>query len=362
MKVFIVLLVCLYLLSGCSNVHSSMPTDPSSTISSIPTNPEIPTITTSPFGTEPTSPAVYNENWYKGIRNNQRADWALPVVEFSDYIFYVSENGTYQYDKTTKKEMLLFSDSAIGLLIYEHDLYYHTETAIKQYCFQTKEVRVIWEYTDEPGFLSVIDFWMQEDFLYITFNGNRVRRIDLNTGISETFLTDTRQTLALGDAVYFIDHAERTFSLYLKNCKTNETVRLRGQGISEPPAGTLMIDAISNVGKDIFYITRYDFAVYKYSDDGQDEKIFNSKNTEASWMGFVRTTSANSLWFYETDGENLMLYEYTPSDDIVLQATFQYTLYECDIVVTDSAVFWFLKDEVVLYQRLNGQLVPTEGE
>ena len=283
--------------------------------------------------------------WYQDMKFYATTKWSLVVAETDTLFYYLIEDGVYQYEKRTEESTKIIPELAYGLFILDNKLYYHTEHQVKCMDLHTKEISVLWDgtaltRTDAYYYNSVCDFALYNEYLYIAGTGTSVMRVNLGNGTAEQFLWDYGGMVLLGNDCYYLDHAERTFSLYHKTCDSKESTLLRGKGESYPDE--MQIDGVAGVGDAVAYSVRDTADVYLYHPDGNDEKIFDGENV---WVSFASRRPGEELYFYTTDGQELRLYEYSPSMGVRLLTCFDTTVRICDIAITESMVFWQLKNE-----------------
>lgn len=286
--------------------------------------------------------------WYQSIKLDRSTEWSAPVVETDSHFYYIAEDGVYEYVVDAKMTGKLTAEAARGLYLYENNLYYMTDHTVKRVNLQTKDISVVWDDSaakDSDGYhyLSLNDFALLDGYLYIAGTGTSVMRVNLADYATEQFLGDCSSMVLLANDCYYLDHAERTFSLYRMTCDTKESTLLRGEGNSYPE--NMRIDGIAGIENTVAYSVRDGSDVYLYDPSGNDEKIFDGDNSGKVWLTLVPQWTGKELYFYTTDGSQLKLYDYYPETGVRLLTSFDCTTRLCNIVTTESAVFWWSEKE-----------------
>lgn len=289
--------------------------------------------------------------WYQNMKLDTNSHWSAQVVETDTHFYFLAEGGVYQYQKDIKESIVIITEAAYGLSLCENNLYYHTEHAVKCMDLRSKNVSVIWNETMLPTgenadgyhYISISDFALLDGYLYIAGTGTSVMRVDLENYATEQFLEDCGGMVLLGDDCYYLDHAEKTFSLYHMTCDSKKSMLLRGKGESYPDE--MLIDGIAAVGDAVAYSVRDTADVYLYRPDGSDDRIFDGANSEQVWLSIISQGYSEKLYFYTTDGSQLKLYEYQSETGVSLLTAFDCTRRICDVAITDSMVFWWSEEE-----------------
>ena len=161
-------------------------------------------------------------SWIDTVKDGHDShyDAACPIVEVSDCFYYITANGINKIDKEFKQyEEVLLNPDITNLYYYDEQLYYSDEKNI----FCLSESKPIWSidniiHKNYPGVAvgGVADFHFREGFLYVQVSGDSIFQIDLSTGEEEVFLADCMAYAFLGDACFFIDAVNKTFSIYKK--------------------------------------------------------------------------------------------------------------------------------------------------
>lgn len=343
----IVFLCCVLTVTGCSHTAPEE--------SSAPTTAQPPTETTP----ETISP-IGDGEWSRKIKITNDTSWSSPVVETEEAFYYITGDSVYRYGKSTQEDRVVIPEPASGLALHEDKLYFHTEQEVKCMDLRTQNVSAVWDPTMLPdelasyygGEVPVYDFALQDGYLYIRVYLSAIQ-ICLETGETERLIWDFNKLVLLGENCYYTDHAERTFSLYYMNRDTREVTLLRGEGYSMPDPSCMRVDDVANVGETIYYSVRDASDIYRYDPNGSDEKIFDGDDSDDFWVFFVKRCSARNLYFYTSDGAQIKLYEYRPSEGAILRLTMDNRSRMCDFAVTESAIFWWSAKERAVVCMVN---------
>lgn len=333
-------LCCIFLLTGCIN----------------PTQPIAPIDTTASVSTQ-TEPAKEETAWFQKMKLDYGAVWSMPVIETSNGLYYLAEDGIYQYQNNTGTDTKIISEVAYGLFLHANQLFFNTGHEIKKADLDGENVSVLWSeasLSDFPElsrrYVSICDFQILDGFLYIAITGTCAIRVCMENGMTEMFLDDFSQMIIRGQDCFYIDHAQKTFSLYQMHCATKEIMLLRGEGYSEPEPWSIRIDSIGTAGSEIFYCVRDTAELFQYCPTGEDMRVFSQDSEGKTRIRFVERCPSDTLLYYAWDSTSLKLYEHTPSGDehLILSSAFAEGAFH--IAVTDSAIFYITAaDSVVHY-------------
>lgn len=352
-KLVLILLFCILTIGGCKwpNTGDLDPTE-NSTLHQSGTE-------ESTYQSEPAE-QVPQEPWYNKIKLGVRDRWSLSVIETDESFYYVTNAGVYRYSKLTGEDVLVVAENAYGLLVRDNMLYYNTGHAVKALDFNTGEISLLWDETMlssmpdlAAGYYGVNDFQIADDRLYLATTGISAIYYNILQGTTEEFLEDFSCAVISSDACYYIDHAQRTFSIYRMAYDTGEVRLIRGEGITEPSTDLTRIDGLAMIGNSVYYTVRDACDIYRLDDDGEDELIFDGTANGSSWLYLVSSNSCDTFYFYEEDDLNFYVYSYNPSAGISKIFSAEHQGGGVDICITESAVFYqTIAHETVQYVAL----------
>lgn len=285
--------------------------------------------------------AENNTAWYEGIiRTGGGGSSALPVVEDNGVFYYVSESGFYKYDSAKNANTLLNSGSYYGLYYKDGLVYYHTTDEILQYDTDTNNISCFWsldEMSDESDVYTgggIDDFLFHGNYLYIWNTGISCYRINLTTKEAENFLDDVSSCVFSDTHCYYIDHAEKTFSLYEKDLKTLETKLIAGEGVYKPQ--NIAISHVYMLNGELYYHERVSEAIYKYNPNGEDEKIVSNNMYSPELLHWQ---SNGYLCFANDENGKYNIYRTDAVGEPQLLLTEESGAHNGGHIVTDSAIF-----------------------
>lgn len=291
--------------------------------------------------------------WYAKINfDHYRCyDWTGPVVEMPEAFYYISEDGLYRYDKQSGQDDLLIQEDIRGLSRYEGKVYYFTPKQICCLMDDSGTSTVIWEesmYPYEPSsYLGLFDFRLDNGALYIKTTGVHVTRYILETGETQHFLdlltSGGVDSLAFrGEYCYYIDHSQRTFSIYRMNIETGQTELVRGDGLTAGVGvyNKWLYDEVVCYHGEIYYTIRRTGDIYRYQEEGNDEMILDLSALEVG-LEFIQCPYYPNLCFFTIANGREHVYEYDEEGNFNLLVSFDKEIFDWQrILVTESAVFW----------------------
>lgn len=309
--------------------------------------------------------------WYAKINfDHYRCyDWTGPVVEMPEAFYYISEDGLYRYDKQSGQDDLLIQDDIWGLSRYEGKVYYFTPKQICCLMDDSGTSTVIWEESMYPykpsSYLGLFDFQLNDGSLYIKISGIDAIRYILETGETRYFLSskpdslyypdvppNDYSSLALrGEYCYYIDHSQRTFSIYRMNIDTEQAELVRGDGLTAGVGvyNKWFYDNVVCYHGEIYYTIRRTGDIYRYQEEGNDEMILDLSALEVG-LEFIRCTYYPNLCFFTIADGQEHVYEYDEEGNFNLLVSFDKEIFDWQrILVTESAVFWRESESGIVY-------------
>jgi hypothetical protein len=204
------------------------------------------------------------------------------TAETETEIFYVADDGIVMVSKLTEKKTVFVRSSSINSLqVYDGYVYYcENRTTIKRIGISGGTATLV---ADSSQFhcLHPNDAWLRNfdvygNFIYIRSPYTSLIRFDIEAQSDEIFLKDVDYYAFSNNYCYYIDHAEKTFSIFQKSISTGQTELVRGDGISKrnmPPEEYDehdWYDCVFSVEGEIYYTMRSPAKVYKLEQDGID--------------------------------------------------------------------------------------------
>ena len=257
--------------------------------------------------------------------------------------YYTAKEGIVKVDKKTNTAFLLYPREGVSLVNYNKGKLYFNDSSndrlIKSIDISGKGEKVVWNMDDHKNLkqiskvYGIAEFQIYNDEFYIWTNGITVIRYNPVTNKTEAFLDDVGILKFSENYAYYIDHAQRTFSIYRKNLKTGETILLRGDGKTkeryEEPSVPLY-DNLVFVGNQLYYTTRLPYTLRKYDENGPDpilartqDRFFGSLEPSKDALYYVTATEKENislLWKLDVASGNSMqikqLVGFSPFDDM----------------------------------------------
>lgn len=168
-------------------------------------------------------------------------NFSATIVEDKQFIYFANNNGVYKQNKDTLRIQHIYSAKNVNQLSTYDDFIYFVQMDTNEICRIKKDGTTFERIYSKTSVgydqisLAQFNYQIVEDVLYIGNADGAVCK-DLETN-KEKILVDNRGVSAfqtVGNHFYYIDHAERTFTIYDLNLKTNETSILLGEGKTEP--------------------------------------------------------------------------------------------------------------------------------
>lgn len=268
------------------------------------------------------------------------------VVETDDHIYYISETGINKYTKSdnTDKQVVL-NEEINGLCKYGDLIYYHTSKSIK-YIDSADNICHVWDWSmvaeEERGsYIQEIDgFWFYHGDLFVKDSGISAIRVNSQTGKIEDFLRDFTSVAFVGDNCYYVEHAERTFSVYSMNINTKEVDLIRGDGSAYDPekdvSGKQYYRSVLSVGDMLFYtMCGTEDGTYLFDPSGNDRFLIHAD--DYSLNPFYTN---NNLYYSEINNDGgYELYMYSISENTSRLIATNKEQFR-DLVITESKVLF----------------------
>lgn len=228
--------------------------------------------------------SVAKKDTDKDIIEEILAESPLSVTEDETDIYFSQKNIIYHISKSNKKkEVLCVIDNAYNLKINNMKLYFLSSFGAYEYNLNNHELRKLWdeEYlSDDIGKLYINSFQISGENLIGTvssqlvcysFADNSIRVLKMNDGstinVYKYFVQETK--------IYFVEHAEKTATIYCYNLNTGESEIVYGKGQSFPEDN--QITSFTFVKNKLYYYKEDENKVLQSLDDthAEDEQFFD---------------------------------------------------------------------------------------
>ena len=298
--------------------------------------------------TEPTQSSdsqTLAKPWYTKINIADDFDaWQVRITEWNDVFYYITDDGLYCWDPVIEKEVCLITGDIRGLYVQNERFYYYTEFEIFQLFLDEENVSSrIWEHPDrytDQSCMGICGLMGYGNWLYIKDSGISAIRYDLQSDQNETFLGDFSSLVFAEDTCYYIDHVDKTFSIYQLDELTRDTVIVRGDGVNKKygQSQDYHYDELRAHYGNLYYYIRETGQYYRYAANGSDAQF-----REKAWILFSYiypnlcyiVNTGDYIHIFEEDAfGNANLVFDVPNTEIETGSYLDYVL------VTDSAVFY----------------------
>lgn len=294
---------------------------------------------------EPTQAPEQQEPWYAKIKVSQDFDeWCVQVTEWNKVFYYITEDGLYRWDPVTEKEILLATGEIRGLFVYDEHFYYYTDFEIFELAFGEENTSVpIWEHPErftDPYSMGICGLMIHGDWFYIKDSGTTAIRYNPQSKSTEEFPSDFSSLVFVQDTCYYIDKANKTFTIYKLDQRTNESTIVRGDGVNKKygDSSEPHYDELRSIHRKLYYYIRETGQYYRFDDSGNDVKF-----RDHAWI--LGSYTYPNMCYYIKDGNYIRVYEEDEFGNagLILSIpkeqihTGSYLAY---ILVTESAVFY----------------------
>lgn len=282
------------------------------------------------------------DSWYNNIKITC-PEWTVPILKYAENIYYISNSGIFM-EKGSIQEQIVEQNNITGLYTYENKLYYCTENEINCFDFQSKIVNNIWHAGMLPAeefkyFDGIYGFQIYKNYLYIKDSGISVFRVNLNTLETEPFLKDYSSLAFLEDKCYYIEHVQRSFSIFEMDIKTKKIQLVRGDGLTADESKEIRYDNVVALNNELYYSIRELNRIYKYQEEGADPYIIDFSNDENAFLAFDIESYNDRLYYVIRNDKNDSLYEYDPQTGIEKLLFTQKRLY-LKFFILESLLFY----------------------
>ena len=195
----------------------------------------------------------------------------LSVFEDNNYIYYCSKEGITKMNKINGESQLILQQTNVGQLFpYENYMYFvKTDEDVKVFRIDkdgNNNLQVFdIKQTNNKDIGDIRQIMVVGDKLYLNCS-SYIYSYDMKTKKLQLLVDDADKFAVVKDNIYYIDHAQRTFTIYKKNLKSMKTNVLLGDGKSYPESN-IYSDFIF-IGDKIYYVTRNPNGLY-YNNNGK---------------------------------------------------------------------------------------------
>lgn len=246
------------------------------------------------------------------------------IAEENDCIIFISNSGIMKYDKSRRKtDCLIKSENINSMRLYNNLIYFceNNDTIYKIDLNGEKQDKVL-ELSQVKQLLdeeNISHFEIYEDYVYIKSSGTSLIRFSMTTHKAEGFAEDVSEYAFLNNLFFYTDHAEKTFSIFEIDLKTNENVLLLGDGISKQYISLEeyeLYDNLASINGRLYYTTRAPAKIYRLEQDGNDTPIENFDDIKDAEYLTISTNNERLYYVLESGAGEGILYEYDTQTEL----------------------------------------------
>ena len=259
------------------------------------------------------------EEFKDPVSFNLDVKWMTPVVENESSIYYVSESGIVQVEKSdySEKEIISFK-GILGLIWYNDDIYFYDKDEIHKFNFESKTGELVWNKAMLPKEGRYTDFgeihgaYIYDGYIYIKDSQISAIRVKLGANETEEFLNDFDVLDFYQNYCYYIEHAGKSFSVFRKELSAKESQMVLGDGRDRYDKEKTRYSGVAVVGGEIYYSMNEPSKVCKYISGKDDDVIFDLSDRPEAYVAVAPFSRNNKLYYSICDDGSYDLYEYDP--------------------------------------------------
>ncbi|GHU83932.1 hypothetical protein FACS189415_7440 [Bacteroidia bacterium] len=214
------------------------------------------------------------------------------TFEEGDYTYGFKDDGVYKIGKSNPVVQRLYTaDDVYSLYEYEGQLYFNTDNKIYKMDLDGGNVATVLdakEHTEKQNDMVIENFSLSQG--YIVFSSAlELFRYRLSDGNLMDLNEDAYIFELVGNNLYYIDHAERTWTIFCYDLNTNKRTIIRGENVYKPSHD--VIRDFLFIGEDLYYYKREPNQICKYDPGGNDTVIcdyshlFNPISLDGEYQG-----------------------------------------------------------------------------
>lgn len=273
------------------------------------------------------------------------------LYENGDSVYYVSEQGICRYDKNDNTDTILVEDASVTCFCFEGGTLYYClgEEKIISCGIDGKGTEEILTFSDIRAFMvedGIKRFTVYGGKIYIYNSGTSLIKFDPQTGTCEDFVKDCSSAAFFNGSVYYIDHAEKTQSVYVKSCDG------ASEAVFREFAESLKYCDVFEFNGSLYLAAHFPAALYRVSESEGDISV---AVPSADYLGYC--SANNELYAVKPLGEagyaSVYRLDFT-SGTFVQVAELKDMYFELPFAVADKYMFYHDSgDKSVKYQLLS---------
>ena len=239
------------------------------------------------------------------------------IIEDIQYVYFGKKDGLYVKDKKSKEIVKVANIlSPDYLQLYNDVLYFKSNEKLYRYTAIGKYQIIFEADTQEKKDAISQDYQVYKEKVFF-LNASICAVFDMNTKEFKTLpkLFSVSEAEIREDKIYYIEHAERTFTLFSYDIETEEKKIIIGSGESEPDE--ILIKNFVFVENDLYIFQRMPQVLYQYNNGNM--KIISDFCIKwmSSWNGGLLYSFDNtSTFLYFYDNDNIKIIEMVTFDTL----------------------------------------------
>lgn len=230
-----------------------------------------------------------------------------------DSIYYAEGNKIYKEDENGSTVIYTEDSDVLKIQAYKDELYYSILNdpenifgtfEIRSVSFDGKDAKTIIKSREdwEKSFQSLRDWCIYDGHLYLQFNFE-FYQFNLKNGSTQRLHDDVMFYQLYDNHLYYVEHDNRTFTIYKMNLKSKKVSIVLGKGEIEPSADVYYNFLIADTGE-MIYTQRAPKGIYMYTKNKQ-ELIESGDHIDEESLAYD-----DGDFYYTTKGDNAVLKRY----------------------------------------------------
>jgi hypothetical protein len=257
--------------------------------------------------------------WYQDFATDEIAT-VQDFAETEDTIFY-AKDGIWGYQKATgKTKQIVAGKNAKDFCVLDGFLYYLSpfdgkKTEVLRVSIAGGNTVSVWNTSMskdiEPHITNLKEF---DHMLLCSDSGTSCFLIEPLTGKIFRLLDDYDSMSVANEHVYYIDHAEKTFSVFRKSIKNPDAlpVLIAGDGKAknnQQTATDILFDGIVAIDRNVYASQRFPAGIWQIDPSGNRKKLldFSGENVE-----MLRIFADESALYFIPSNQDTTLYRFDP--------------------------------------------------
>ncbi|MDP4147167.1 MAG: DUF5050 domain-containing protein [Bacillota bacterium] len=272
------------------------------------------------------------------------------IVEDDNFIYYSNKDGIRKIDKKTGSDKLISKQKEVYELALSGEYIYflsgqEDNIGVFRIDKEGKKFSKMFDGNMVPYPNQIKKLKVVNDKIYIS-SAMVVYSFDIPSGQFKLVNNDADEYDIHNDYMYYIDHGQRTFTIYKENLADMKTEIVLGKGLSMPQSD--IYDNFLFIGDDLYYTTRYPYGLFRY-DNGKSIPITNN---DGKMIEELIAYKGNV--YYITFGDNNVekLMRYCPKDNTISQVV-ELKNYSNYIRIVNGYVYYSTESHKKIRTKMN---------